>query len=54
MTAHLRSMPLVSPEYFARRWPERYAAGLIFYIGFLGGAPGQPRHRASSATWCGP
>jgi hypothetical protein len=35
MTADLRSMPLVSPEYFARRWPERYQAGLIFYIGFL-------------------
>jgi GNAT superfamily N-acetyltransferase len=39
MTAHLRSMPLVSPEYFERRWPERYAAGLVFYIGFLGVHP---------------
>ena len=28
-------MPLISPEYFARKWPERYQAGLIFYIGFL-------------------
>jgi hypothetical protein len=35
MTSDLRSMPLISPEYFARRWPERYQAGLIFYIGFL-------------------
>lgn len=35
ITSHLQSMPLVSPEYFARRWPERFAAGLIFYIGFL-------------------
>lgn len=35
MTADLRSMPLISPEYFARRWPERYGAGLVFYIGFL-------------------
>jgi hypothetical protein len=35
MTADLRSMPLISPEYFARRWPERYEAGLVFYIGFL-------------------
>jgi hypothetical protein len=35
MTSHLRSMPLISPEYFARRWPERYEAGLIYYIGFL-------------------
>jgi hypothetical protein len=39
MTAHLSSMPLVSPEYFARRWPERYQAGLVFYIGFLGVHP---------------
>jgi hypothetical protein len=35
MSSDLRSMPLISPEYFARRWPERYQAGLIFYIGFL-------------------
>lgn len=35
MTADLRSMPLVSPEYFARRWPERYESRLIYYIGFL-------------------
>ena len=39
MTNNLRSMPLVSPEYFAHRWPERYAAGLVFYIGFLGVHP---------------
>ena len=35
MTSQLRSMPLISPEYFAHRWPDRYRAGLIFYIGFL-------------------
>lgn len=34
MTVHLTSMPLISPEYFEHRWPERYRAGLIFYIGF--------------------
>jgi hypothetical protein len=39
MTNNLRSMPLVSPEYFAHRWPERYQAGLIYYIGFLGVHP---------------
>jgi hypothetical protein len=39
MTNHLPAMPLVSPEYFARRWPERYQAGLIYYIGFLGVHP---------------
>lgn len=35
MTNRLHAMPLVSPEYFARRWPERYQAGLVYYIGFL-------------------
>jgi hypothetical protein len=39
ITNDLRSMPLVSPEYFAHRWPERYAAGRIFYVGFLGVHP---------------
>jgi hypothetical protein len=39
MTNQLSSMPLVSPEYFSRRWPERYQAGLIYYIGFLGVHP---------------
>ena len=34
MSNDLRSMPLVSPEYFAHRWPQRYAAGHVFYIGF--------------------
>lgn len=35
LTNHLSSMPLVSPDYFAHRWPERYQAGLVYYIGFL-------------------
>ena len=35
MTSDLRSMPLISPEYFARRFPERYQARLVYYIGFL-------------------
>jgi hypothetical protein len=39
MTNHLPAMPLISPEYFADRWPERYAADRIFYIGFLGVHP---------------
>ena len=39
ITSTLTSMPLISPDYFARRWPERYQAGLIFYIGFLGVHP---------------
>jgi hypothetical protein len=43
-TNHLESMPLISPEYFARRWPERYAALRIWYIGFFVIDPG---HRGS-------
>lgn len=35
MTADLLSVPLVSPEYFAHRWPDRYSEGRIYYIGFL-------------------
>lgn len=35
MANNLLSMPLVSPEYFATRWPDRYEAGRVFYIGFL-------------------
>lgn len=35
MTADLLAVPLVSPEYFAARWPGRYRARRIYYIGFL-------------------
>jgi hypothetical protein len=35
MTADLLAVPLVSPEYFAHRWPDRYSQGRIYYIGFL-------------------
>ncbi|MGN6246235.1 MAG: hypothetical protein ACTHQ3_21510 [Motilibacteraceae bacterium] len=34
-TDDLSTMPLVSPEFFAARWPEHYAAGRCFYIGFV-------------------
>lgn len=33
-TNNLETMPLVSPEYFAHRWPEAYAERRIWYIGF--------------------
>jgi hypothetical protein len=39
LTNHLRSMPLVSPEYFEARWPERSAEGRVYYIGFVGVHP---------------
>ncbi len=34
MTCELESMPLISPEYFARRWPTHFADKRVFYIGF--------------------
>jgi len=34
-TNHLLSMPLISPDYFAHRWPDLYAEGRIWYIGFF-------------------
>jgi ribosomal protein S18 acetylase RimI-like enzyme len=39
ITNIIESMPLVSPEYFATRWPERSAEGRVFYIGFVGVHP---------------
>jgi len=39
ITNHIRSMPLVSPEYFEDRWPERSAQGSVYYIGFVGVHP---------------
>ena len=39
LTNHMRSMPLVSPEYFEQRWPERSAQGRVYYIGFVGVHP---------------
>ncbi|GAA4345018.1 hypothetical protein [Angustibacter luteus] len=37
----LRSMPLVSPEFFEARWPREYAAGQCWYIGFVGVRPSE-------------
>ncbi len=38
-TNQLDAMPLISPAYFQRRWPEHYAAGRIWYCGFVAVAP---------------
>jgi len=43
-TNRLEAMPLISPEYFAHRWPERYGAHSIWYIGFF---VIDPDHRSS-------
>lgn len=34
-TNDLTAMPLISPDYFAARWPAAYAAHRVFYIGFV-------------------
>lgn len=34
-TNDLDSMPLISPPYFERRWPEHYAERRIWYCGFV-------------------
>lgn len=35
----LAAMPLVSPDFFQARWPEHYAAGRCWYVGFVGVRP---------------
>ena len=35
----LSAMPLISPDYFAHRWPAHYAAGHIWYVGFVAVRP---------------
>ncbi len=34
-TNDLAAWPLISPEYFARRWPQEYAERRIWYCGFV-------------------
>jgi hypothetical protein len=34
-TNELEAMPLISPEYFAARWPDLYATRRIWYLGFF-------------------
>jgi len=31
----LEAMPLVSPEFFAHRWPDQYARHQVWYLGFF-------------------
>ena len=35
LTNDLAAVPLVSPEYFANRWPDRFSSRQIWYVGFL-------------------
>ncbi|WP_229074110.1 hypothetical protein [Actinoplanes sp. DH11] len=40
MTNQLDAVPLISAEYFAYHWPEHYEQGRLFYVVFVGAAPG--------------
>lgn len=42
ITNDLAAWPLISPPYFEHRWPEQYAAGHIWYVGFVAVADGAP------------
>ena len=44
MTNELAAMPLVSPEYFAHRWPDLYARRRVWYVGFVAV---EPHHQAA-------
>ena len=39
MSNQLDAFPLISPDYFAHRWPERYQQRRIWYVGFLAAHP---------------
>lgn len=39
MTNRLEAIPLISPDYFAHRWPERYRQRRIWYVGFVAVEP---------------
>lgn len=46
-TNDLDAVPLISPQYFERRWPDLYAQRRIWYCGFVGVHPNcQGNHRA--------
>lgn len=42
-TTDLDAMPLISPAYFAHRWPQSYADRHIWYVGFVAVAPDHHR-----------
>ena len=45
-TNDLDAVPLISPRYFERHWPEHYAARKIWYIGFVAV---NPEHQGNEA-----
>lgn len=49
LTRHLGSVPWVSPEFFEDRYPEQWARGAVYYLGFTLAHPTQ-RHRSFVET----
>lgn len=48
LTRHLETVEWINAEYFAARWPQEYAEGRVYYIGFIALDPdhqGQRRYR---------
>jgi hypothetical protein len=45
LTNDLSAVPLISPDYFERRFPERFRQRQIWYVGFVAGHPGGRRGR---------
>lgn len=46
MTTDLSAVAWISPEYFAARYPEHYARGAVYYLGYTLVGPGRKRHGA--------
>ena len=44
-TQHLETVPWISPDYFAHKYPEATARGAVFYLGFIFAVPGKQRER---------
>lgn len=45
LTNQLSTVPWISPEFFAARWPEHWARGAVWYFSFLLAHPSQRRTR---------
>jgi hypothetical protein len=41
-TNYLEAVPLISPQYFERRWPRHFAERRIWYVGFVAVTAGAP------------
>lgn len=44
LTKHLESVPWISPEYFAARYPDQWARNAIYYLGFTLAHPSMHQH----------